>query len=116
MGGNKKPLLNFFIIFYLQKLGESCEKNCRETKYVETIEELTEIVVNHKVEVTGLKLITHKHLLVETKTKQEFHEPNRFHNPVISAFVTAYARLYLLDTLERLGNLVLYVLYSISLS
>lgn len=74
---------------------------------MEEAEELGALFRDTRLELVSIQLISDRYLMVETKTKGEYFEPNNFHNPVISSFVTAYGRLCLLDTLELLGLQVL---------
>lgn len=93
--------------FFLQKLGENSEKSGRKVEFVETVDEMRDILNNKELESKTMRLVTEEIYLVESKLKKEFLETNAFHNPVISSYVTAYGRLFLLETLERLGDLVL---------
>lgn len=92
---------------YFSKLGENCEKSGTNSHFIETEQEFKRIMTDKKNIPTAINILTDRFLYVETKSKQEYLVPNKFHNPVISAFVTAYGRLELLKTLEQLGDLVL---------
>ena len=75
--------------------------------FVETEQDFNRVMGEKKTTPIAMRIINDQYLLVETETKSEFIQPNKFHNPVISAFVTAYGRLVLLETLEQLGDYVL---------
>lgn len=98
--------------------------NCLWGKFAERIqlpksrylteEELQQLLQDCSLEVKGIELLENSEdpnldmILVNYQEKREFLEECPFGNVVLACFTTAHARLHLYETLEQLGERVLY--------
>ncbi|XP_055999674.1 uncharacterized protein LOC130047925 [Ostrea edulis] len=85
-----------------------------KTQYLTEEEELQQKIVDATLEIKGIELLENRDhpetdmMLINYQEKEEFLEDCPFGNVVLACFTTAYARLHLYETLEPLGERVLY--------
>lgn len=83
-------------------------------EYLKEEEQLTRMLQDSTLEIKGVELLNNLEqperdlILINYLEKQDFIEDCPFGNVVLAAFTTAHARLHLYDTLEKLGDRVLY--------
>lgn len=83
-------------------------------EYLTQQEQLTKMLQDTILEVKGIELLNNLKkpdsdmILINYVEKKDFIEDCPFGNVVLAAFTTAHARLHLYDTLEKLGERVLY--------
>lgn len=83
-------------------------------EYLTQQEQLTKMLQDTTLEVKGIELLNNLKkpdsdmILINYVEKKDFIEDCPFGNVVLAAFTTAHARLHLYDTLEKLGERVLY--------
>ena len=83
-------------------------------RYLNQKEEFHNVLEDSTMRVKGIELLNNNNqpesdvILVNYKEKQEFVEDSFFGNVVLAAFTTAYARLHLYETLERLDSRILF--------
>ncbi len=83
-------------------------------EYLKEEEQLTRMLQDSTLEIKGVELLNNLEqperdlILINYLEKQDFIEDCPFGNVVLAAFTTAHARLHLYDTLEKLGDQVLY--------
>ena len=113
----KNPILRTLAKLFLNCLwGKFAQRtNLPQTQYVESYEALQELLLDDTLELLHLELIPNDEghealdmMLVNSKQKDDFDQPNGFSNVVLAAFTTSLARLHLYATLEQLGERVLY--------
>lgn len=85
-----------------------------KSRYLTEEEELQQLLQDCSLEVKGIELLENSEdpnldmILVNYQEKREFLEECPFGNVVLACFTTAHARLHLYETLEQLGERVLY--------
>ncbi|XP_062575191.1 uncharacterized protein LOC134237107 [Saccostrea cucullata] len=85
-----------------------------KTRYLDEEEELQQLLQDSTLDIKGMQLLDNKEdsnkdkMLVNYQDKQEFVEECPFGNVVLACFTTAHARLHLYETLQPLGDRVLY--------
>ncbi|XP_061191720.1 uncharacterized protein LOC133199940 [Saccostrea echinata] len=85
-----------------------------KTRYLTEEEEVQQLLQDSTIDIKGLELLENKEdpeldmMLVNYQEKQEFVEECPFGNVVLACFTTAHARLHLYETLQPLGDRVLY--------
>ncbi|XP_061196432.1 uncharacterized protein LOC133204707 [Saccostrea echinata] len=85
-----------------------------KTRYLTEEEELQQLLQDSTIDIKGIELLENKEqaesdmMLVNYQEKQEFVEECPFGNVVLACFTTAHARLHLYETLQPLGDRVLY--------
>lgn len=85
-----------------------------KARYLTEEEELQQLLQDCSLEVKGIELLENSEdpnldmILVNYQEKREFLEECPFGNVVLACFTTAHARLHLYETLEQLGERVLY--------
>ncbi|XP_062622349.1 uncharacterized protein LOC134283849 [Saccostrea cucullata] len=85
-----------------------------KTRYLDEEEELQQLLQDSTLDIKGMRLLVNKEdsnedkMLVNYQNKQEFVEECPFGNVVLACFTTAHARLHLYETLQPLGDRVLY--------
>jgi hypothetical protein len=85
-----------------------------KTQYLTEEEELQNKLQDAKIEIKGLELLENSDhpeadmMLINYQEKEEFLEDCPFGNVVLACFTTAHARLHLYETLQPLGERVLY--------
>ncbi|XP_062601051.1 uncharacterized protein LOC134262702 [Saccostrea cucullata] len=85
-----------------------------KTRYLDEEEELQQLLQDSTLDIKGMQLLVNKEdsnedkMLVNYQDKQEFVEECPFGNVVLACFTTAHARLHLYETLQPLGDRVLY--------
>lgn len=85
-----------------------------KSRYLTEEEELQQLLQDCSLEVKGIELLENSEdpnldmILVNYQEKREFLEECTFVNVVLVCFTTAHARLHLYETLEQLGERVLY--------
>lgn len=83
-------------------------------QYLTEQEELNQMLQDTTLKVKGLELLNNTEkpesdmILINYLEKQDFIEDCPFGNVILAAFTTAHARLHLYETLEKLGDRVLY--------
>lgn len=83
-------------------------------QYLTEQKELNQMLQDTTLEVKGLELLNNTEkpesdmILINYLEKQDFIEDCPFGNVILAAFTTAHARLHLYETLEKLGDRVLY--------
>ena len=97
-----KLALNFFY----GKFGQ--RTNMRKTKFVQDLGEFTNILTDRTKNVTDFHIMNNDVLMIEYEQAQDFEMYSLNTNVVIAAFCTSYARLKLLDVMNKLGKRVLY--------
>ncbi|XP_048775446.2 uncharacterized protein LOC125680045 [Ostrea edulis] len=85
-----------------------------QTQYLTEEEELQKKLQDATLEIKGVELLENRDhpeadmMLINYQEKEEFLEDCPFGNVVLACFTTAHARLHLYETLEPLGDRVLY--------
>ncbi|XP_062570462.1 uncharacterized protein LOC134232499 [Saccostrea cucullata] len=85
-----------------------------KTRYLDEEEELQQLLQDSTLDIKGMRLLDNKEnpnydkMLENYQDKQEFVEECPFGNVVLACFTTAHARLHLYETLQSLGDRVLY--------
>ncbi|XP_061170747.1 uncharacterized protein LOC133180197 [Saccostrea echinata] len=85
-----------------------------KTKYLTEEEELHQLLQDSRIEIKGIQLLENKEnpeldmMLVNYQDKNQFVEECPFGNIILACFTTAHARLHLYETLQPLGDRVLY--------
>ncbi|XP_061192292.1 uncharacterized protein LOC133200521 [Saccostrea echinata] len=85
-----------------------------KTRYLTEEQELQQLLQDSTIDIKGIELLENKEqaesdmMLVNYQEKQEFVEECPFGNVVLACFTTAHARLHLYETLQPLGDRVLY--------
>ena len=85
-----------------------------KSQYLTEEEELQEKLKDSTLEIKGIELLENKEhpendmMLINYQEKNEFVEVCPFGNVVLACFTTAHARLHLYETLQPLGERVLY--------
>jgi hypothetical protein len=78
------------------------------TDYINTAEDLYDIILNDKIECVNLSLINENLIEARYQSKDEWLEDPTKTNVLVSAFTTSYARLRLYEMLDKLGDKVVY--------
>ena len=90
--------------------GKFCERsNKTETKLVSDWNELKRVFDNKEVVISRIEQMTGRSMVLSCKQKDDFLTETSMYNPVLGAYVTAYARIALLEKcLEVVGERALY--------
>ncbi|XP_056000351.1 uncharacterized protein LOC130048117 [Ostrea edulis] len=112
----KKPVRRTIAKLFLNCLwGKFAQRlQLPQTQYLTEEEELQKKLQDATLEIKGVELLENRDhpeagmMLINYQEKEEFLEDCPFGNVVLACFTTAYARLHLYETLEPLGDRVLY--------